>query len=157
MPAQPPAPPPSPAAAPMPAPAPVLSRGWLRGLIRGIRHEGMQPRDPRVQALWDLLRQRQLHQRDPWMRTRMQYMWRKGLNARPRPKTTARLLALLRSWGLLTARPLVRQAPAAAARMTSLRRPMRPVQPVALRRVATLRQVARPQQMRPVASRGRRR
>jgi len=156
MPAQPPAPPSPPAAAPMPAPTPALSRGWLRALIRGIRHEGVQPRDPRVQALWDLLRQRQLHQRDPWMRARMQYMWQKGLNVRPRPKTTTRLLALLRSWGLLTARPLARQVPA-ATRLTSLRRPMRPVQPVALRRVATLRPVARPQQMRPMAARGRRR
>ena len=97
MSAQPLPPPPPPAAAPMPAPTSALSRGWLRDLMRGIRQEGVQPRDPRVKALWNLLRRRQLLARDPWARTRLRYIWQKGLNVRPRPRTTQRLLTLLRS------------------------------------------------------------
>ena len=153
--APPPAPQPSPAAAPLPPPAPALSRGWLRGLIRGIRQEGVQPRDPRVKALWGLLRRRQLLPRDPWMRTRLQYIWTKGLNVRPRPRTTARLLALLRSSRATTAQPVLRPVAAGPRAAAMLRRPMRPLQPVALRRVATLRPVARQPQARPAAWRGR--
>ena len=102
---QPPDPPLPPPPAPMPAPvqAPALGRGWLRALLQAIRDTGVQPRDPRVKALWQLLRRRQLLARSPWARTRLKFIWQKGLNARPRPRTIARLLALLRNRGPLTA------------------------------------------------------
>ncbi len=38
---------------------------WLKGLIRSVRHEAIQPKDPRVKSLWDLLRQRQLLRQKP--------------------------------------------------------------------------------------------
>ena len=41
---------------------------WLRGLIRGIAREGIKPRDPRVQQLWNLLRSRALLARSEWVR-----------------------------------------------------------------------------------------
>ena len=57
----PPAPPPP---NPQTAATPALPRGWLRDLLRAVRMDGLQPRDPRVKALWDLLRRRQLLGRD---------------------------------------------------------------------------------------------
>jgi hypothetical protein len=135
----------------MPMNTPALSRGWLRDLMRGIRQDGVQPRDPRIKALWDLLRRRQLLARDPWARNRLRYIWQKGLNVRPRPRTTHRLLTLLRSRGVMRARPLQRRVSAVPGTAATMRRPMRPLQPVALRRVATLRPVGRQQPMRPVA------
>ena len=98
----PPPPPPPPEPAPMPAApvqAPTLGRGWLRALLQGIREAGVQPNDPRVKALWQLLRRRQLLARSPWARSRLRFIWQKGLSARPRPNTIARLLALLRNRG----------------------------------------------------------
>ena len=155
MSAQPLPPPPPPAAAPMPAPTSALSRGWLRDLMRGIRQEGVQPRDPRVKALWNLLRRRQLLARDPWARTRLRYIWQKGLNVRPRPRTTQRLLTLLRSGAVSVGRPLQRHLSTRPRAAATMRRPMQALRPVALRRVATLRPVGRKQPMRPVAWRGR--
>lgn len=148
---QPIAPPPPPAVAPMPMQTPALSRGWLRDLMRGIRQEGVQPRDPRVKALWNLLRRRQLLARDPLMRDRLRYIWQKGLNVRPRPRTTQRLLTLLRSRGVMRARPLQRHVSTRPRAAAMMRRPMQPLRPVALRRVATLRPVGRQQPIRPVA------
>jgi hypothetical protein len=130
---------------------PTLGRGWLRALIRGIRQDGVQARDPRVKALWDLLRRRQLLTRDPWVRTRLRAIWQRGLVARQRPRAAARILALLRNGRAPGVRPL-------PPRMTSVPRgvvsphPMRRLQPVALRRVATLRPVGRPQVARPPAT-----
>ena len=140
----PPPPPPPPVPAPMPAPlpAPTLGRGWLRALLHGIREAGVQPNDPRVKALWQLLRRRQLLARSPWARSRLRFIWQKGLSARPRPNTIARLLALLRTRAQLIASPQRRQW---AARRAAMPRPaMRRMQPVMVRRVATLRPVGRP-------------
>jgi hypothetical protein len=70
-------------------------------LIEAVRAAGVQPRDPRVKATWDLLRSRGLLPRDPWVRWLLRYIWERGLPARNRPRTAARLDAALRSWGLL--------------------------------------------------------
>jgi hypothetical protein len=74
---------------------------WLRGLIQAVQHEGLQPKDARVKSLWDLLRQRQLLGRSPWLRAVLRRIWNRGLAARPRPRTTQRLERLLQSWGIL--------------------------------------------------------
>src|SRR5688572_3307324 len=152
-----PPPPPPPAPEPMPAPvqAPTLGRGWLRALIQGIRETGVQPKDPRVKALWQLLRRRQLLARSPWARTRLRFIWQKGLNAKPRPRTIARLLALLRNRGPVTLGPQQRQWSSVPRRAAMVRSSMRRLRPVALRRVATLRPVGRARPIRPPASRPR--
>ena len=154
---QPPAPPPPSAPAPLPTPvqAPALGRGWLRALIQGIRETGVQPKDPRVKALWQLLRRRQLLARSPWARTRLRFIWQKGLNAKPRPRTIARLLALLRNRGPLTISPQQRQWSRVPRRAAMARSSMRRLRPVVVRRVATLRPVCRARPMRPPASRPR--
>lgn len=144
-------PPPPPPPAPAPEPTPALSRGWLRDLLRGIRRDGVQPRDPRVKALWGLLRRRQLLGQSPWLRDRLRYIWQQGLNARHRPRTTSRLLALLRNWGVLSARPLQHRVASGPVTRTTLR-PMQRLRPVALRRVASLRPM---QPLRPSGWRGR--
>ena len=153
----PPPPPPPPAPEPMPTPtpmqAPTLGRHWLRALLHGIREAGVQPNDPRVKALWQLLRRRQLLARSPWAQTRLRFIWQKGLSARPRPNTIARLLALLRSRAQLIASPQRRQWSARRAAMP--RTAMRRLQPVVVRRVATLRPVGRPRPVRPAATRRR--
>src|SRR5688572_25848911 len=154
---EPPAPPPPPAPAPMPAPvqAPALGRGWLRALLQAIRETGVQPRDPRVKALWQLLRRRQLLARSPWARTRLKFIWQRGLNAKPRPRTIARLLALLKNRAPLTVNVQQRLWSRGPRRAAITRAPMRRLQPVAVRRVATLRPVGRQQPVRPVAARRR--
>jgi hypothetical protein len=135
--------------------APALGRGWLRALLQAIRETGVQPRDPRVKALWQLLRRRQLLARSPWARTRLKFIWQKGLNAKPRPRTIARLLALLKNRGPLTATPQRRQWSHGPRRAMMARSPMRRLQPVVVRRVATLRPLGRPRPVRPVVSRRR--
>ena len=104
---------------------------WLRGLIRAFRGEAIPPKDPRVKALWNLLRQRQLL--SPWMRTFLKRVWDSGLPRRRRRR--------LRPGVAVTPRPF---APGAL-------RPVRPsvaVRP--LRPIATVRPVA----FRPVSVRG---
>ena len=154
---EPPAPPPPPAPAPMPAPvqAPALGRGWLRALLQAIRETGVQPRDPRVKALWQLLRRRQLLARSPWARTRLKFIWQKGLNAKPRPRTIARLLALLKNRGPLTVIAQRRQWSKGPRRAMVARSSMRRLRPVAVRRVATLRPVGRPRPVRSLVARRR--
>ena len=74
---------------------------WLRGLIRAVRTEAVQPKDPRVKSLWDLLRQRQLLRRSPWLKAVLRRIWNRGLSARPRPRTARRIKRRLRLWGIL--------------------------------------------------------
>ena len=118
---------------------------WLRGLIRAVRHEGLQPKDERVRSLWNMLRQRQLLGRSPWLKARLRFFWERGLAVRPRPRTTRRMVRLLRGWGVLP--PLAaRSADQRRMRLRPLRRvAVRPIQPVAARPV-------RPVAARPVAS-----
>ncbi|HSF09061.1 MAG TPA: transglutaminase-like domain-containing protein, partial [Nitrospirales bacterium] len=79
---------------------------WLRGLIRAVRSEAIQPKDPRVKSLWDLLRQRQLLRRSPRLKAVLRRIWSRGLSARPRPRTAGRIVRSLRRWGLLPPKSL---------------------------------------------------
>jgi hypothetical protein len=127
----------------------------LRSLLQGIRETaGLQPRDPRVKALWEMLRRRQVLASSAWARTRLRFIWNKGLDTRPRPRTAARLVALLKNREPLTAGPQrlwSKTPPRAAMARSSMRR----LRPVTVRRVATLRPVGRARPMRPLASRPR--
>lgn len=111
---------------------------WLRSLIRSIRGEAIAPRDARVRSLWELLRQRQLLVRAPYVRWLLRRIWTNGLAARPRPRTTWRLKRRLRQLSILpparqtAVRPL---APAPPAQPVTLR----PVQPVVVQPAATVR------------------
>jgi hypothetical protein len=81
---------------------PVRRRVWLRSLIRAVARDGLQPRDPRVRALWYLLRRRGLLDQSPRLKRALRIMWARGLRPRPRPRTARLMLTLLRQWGLLT-------------------------------------------------------
>jgi hypothetical protein len=124
---------------------------WLTQLIRAIQSEAIAPRDARVKSMWDLLRQRGLLRRSRWLRNVLRRIWRQGLAARPRPRTTQRLQRLLQRWGILPASasppivvsPLVPQTVVVAP---AVPRPFRPVVVQPLRPVAV-----RP--LRPVAAR----
>lgn len=124
--------------APAPAPPPVLTRGWLRSLLRGIRQHGVPPRDPRVRALWVLLRRRQVLDRNAWLKATLRRIWQNGLGNRHRPRTTVQMLALLRAWGVLRPRPLARYAAGGIRRPVAIR-PLQRLRPVTLHRVATAR------------------
>ena len=60
---------------------------WLKGLLRTVRTEAVQPKDARIKTLWDLLRQRQLLRRSPWLKAVLRRIWNRGLSARPHPRT----------------------------------------------------------------------
>ena len=152
-PAPPPPPPPAPEPAPMPTSAqvPAIDGAWLRALLEG----AVQPKDPRVKGLWDLLRQRRLLARSPWARTRLRFVWQKGLNPRPRPRMIDRLLALLENRAPLSASPQQWRWSKGPRRAARPRAAMRRLQPVRVRRVGTLRPVGRPRQVRPLGSRPR--
>jgi hypothetical protein len=75
---------------------------WLESLTRAMQSEAVQPRDARVRSLWSLLRERGLLSRSRWLRELLLRIWRRGLIARPRPRTTSRLLIELRNLGLLS-------------------------------------------------------
>jgi len=117
--------------------APVSVPDWLRGLIRAIRREGMRPKDESVRSLWNLLRQRQLLARSPWLQRGLRFAWTTGLANRPRPRTTRRLVALLRRWGILPPLPgRLASRPVRATRPfrpAGVRTPAAPIRPVAVR------------------------
>ena len=131
---------------PAPAPPPVLGRGWLRALLYGIRQTGVPPRDPRVRGLWRLLRRRQLLEQNTWIKATLRHIWEKGLGQRYRPRTTRRMVAQLRAWGVLRPRQVAAPYASTVIRTPVAMRPLRRLRPVILRRVAT----ARPLSMRPV-------
>ena len=120
----------------------VAAPDWLRGLIRAVRREAISPKDARVKQLWDLLRERQLLAQNPWVKSLLRRCWQ-GLPARNRPRTTSRLVAQLREWGILPPRSVqvVAQGPP-----PGYPRDLRRLRPVTLRRVAS----ARPAGFRPV-------
>ncbi len=91
---------------------------WLKGLIRAVSREAIQPKDPRVRSLWNLLRQRQLLRRSPWMRGALLRIWQ-GLPARRRPNTTRNLVWRLRRWGILPSRNLRVMAPCPKIELTT--------------------------------------
>lgn len=119
---------------------------WLRGLLRGIHREGVAARDPRVKRLWDLLRQRQLLGRSQWARRVLRYAWSKGYTARPRPKTTRRLVRRLRAWGVLPPKVV-----ATATGRTIALRPVGRARPAMSRPVSRLRPLA-PAALRPMTA-----
>jgi hypothetical protein len=116
---------------------------WLRGLIRAVRGEGLQPKDERVRSLWNMLRQRRLLGRSPWLKARLRFYWERGLAVRPHPRTTRRIVRLLRHWGIL---------PPLAGRSVGQRRMgLRPLRRVAVRPLRPMAvRPARPYAMRPV-------
>ena len=79
-----------------------MTAGATAGLVVAIRGRGLQPRDSRVRATWELLRSRGLLRQDPWVRSLLRRLWATGLGPGYRPRTAARLAAALRAWGLLT-------------------------------------------------------
>jgi len=109
---------------------------WLRGLIRAVRREAIPAKDPRVKSLWDLMRQRGLLVRSPWVKGVLLRCWQ-GLPGRERPRTTRRLVANLRRLGFLPPRA-VRVAPQGPV---LTRVDVRAAVPVRLTRVATTRPV----------------
>jgi hypothetical protein len=111
---------------------------WLVGLMRAVQQTGLQPRDTRVQALWNLLRQRQLLGRSRWLPMVLRRFWSRGLTARPHPRTANRLERLLRRWGILPA--LATRQGGASPTPTRLLGwiPGGGLQPVAMRPVATI-------------------
>jgi len=126
---------------------------WLRGLIRSVRSEAIQPKDTRIKSLWDLLRERQLLRRSPWLKAALHRIWNRGLSARPRPRTASRITQRLRRWGILP--PISVSAPAHRPAVTQpvTRAAVQPVRPVVLKPVASVQpatmQPVRPVQMQP--------
>ena len=116
---------------------------WLTQLIGAIQGEAIAPRDARIKSMWDLLRQRGLLHRSRWLRNVLQRIWRQGLAARPRPRTTQRLQQLLQQWGILPASalppiivpPVVPQSVVVSSGAQRPFRPVvvRPLRPVAVR------------------------
>ena len=126
---------------------------WLRGLIRSVRIEAVQPKDQRVKSLWDLLRQRQLLQRSPWLKAALHRIWSKGLSARPHPRTASRIKQRLRRWGILPPRAVGAGMHRPVFTRPITRAAVRAVRPVVLKPIASVRpatmQPVRPVQMTP--------
>jgi transglutaminase superfamily protein len=122
---------------------------WLRALIRTLRNEAIQPKDPRVKSLWDLLRQRQLLHRSPWLKAVLQRIWNRGLSARPHPRTAGRIKHRLRRWGILPPKSVSVAMHRPAITRPITRTAVQAVRPVVLTPVASLRPAAM-QRVRPI-------
>jgi hypothetical protein len=130
--------------------AAVAVPDWLKGLIRALRSEAIQPKDARVKSLWDLLRQRQLLGKSPWLKALLHRIWYKGLAARSRPRTTQRLKKRLRRWGILPPpEPRGAATPRPAAMPPLSPATVQAVQPVVVKPVGSVKPVAM-QPVRPV-------
>jgi hypothetical protein len=79
----------------------VPAPGWVHGFIQAVAGQALAPRDGRVKSLWMLLKQQQLLAQSPWLRALLIRIWKYGLPARPRPRTTQRLMQQLQQWGVL--------------------------------------------------------
>jgi Transglutaminase-like superfamily len=127
---------------------------WLRGLLRAVRLEAMRPKDARVKSLWNLLRQRQLLNRSPWLKAVLHRIWNRGLSARPHPRTARRIKLRLRRWGILPPIPVSAVGYRPAGIRTRAQSAIQAARPVVLKPVASVRpttmQPVRPVQMRPV-------
>jgi len=115
----------------------------VRDLIRALRSQAIPARDPRVQELWKLLKQRQALNSRPRLKALLRRIWQGLPVARPRPNTVRRLVRVLRGLGIL-ARP-ARVAGPVAQPTINLNVPAG-MRPVRLQRVAA----ARPAGLRPV-------
>jgi hypothetical protein len=105
-------------------------------LLRAIRHEAFKPHDPRIKALWHLLRRRYLLQKSAWLQAVLQRVWRQGLAPKPRPRLAKRLERLLREWRLSVPEPALTRPKSAMAPA-----PMQALRPVALKAVGAVRPV----------------
>lgn len=127
---------------------------WLKGLLRAVRLEAIQPKDARVKSLWDLLRQRQLLNRSPWIKAVLRRIWNRGLSARPHPRTERRIKLRLRHWGILPPIPVSAAGYRSAGIRARAQSAIQTARPVVLKPVASVRpttmQPVRPVQMRPV-------
>ena len=99
-------------------------------LIEAVRAAGVQPRDARVKATWDLLRSRGLLSRELWVRRLLRRMWQQGLPPGNRPRSAARLDAALRNWGLVAADAGATAYPGATIYPGATGYPVPPVYPV---------------------------
>ena len=135
--------------------AAMAAPDWLRQLIRAVRSEAIQPKDARVKSLWDLLRQRQLLRRSPWLKAVLQRIWSRGLAARPHPRTARRIVRWLRLWGILPPKSVRAATPRPATMPPLAPAAMQAARPVVLRPVASVRPAAmqpvRPVQMQPAS------
>ena len=126
--------------------AAVAVPDWLKGLIRSVRYEAIKPKDPRVKSLWELLKQRQLLSKSPWLKAVLRRMWDQGLSTRPHPRTAHRIVRRLRLWGVLPPKSVYKGGRYVPQSTAAYRPPtMRPLAPVAM-------QAMRPVALKPVAS-----
>lgn len=127
---------------------------WLRGLLRTVHLDALQPKDTRVKSLWDLLRQRQLLNRSPWLKAVLRRIWDRGLSARPHPRTARRIKIRLRRWGILSPISVSTAAYRPVGIRAGARSAIQSARPVMLKPVASVRpttmQPVRPVQMKPV-------
>ena len=129
--------------------AAVAVPDWLKGLIRAVRNEAIQPKDARVKSLWDLLRQRQLLGKSPWLKAVLYRIWSRGLSARPHPRTARRIVSRLRLWGIWPPKSVRAAAPRPAPMRPLAPAPVQPVRPVAVKPVGSVKPVTM-QPVRPV-------
>jgi hypothetical protein len=115
---------------------------WLRGLLRTVRLEAVQPKDARVKSLWNLLRQRQLLRRSPWLKAVLRRIWDRGLSARPHPRTARRIKLRLRRWGILPPVAVTAAVHRSAGIRPVTRTAVQAVRPVTLKPVASVRPAA---------------
>lgn len=126
---------------------PTHPPNWLPGLIQLIQQGGVKPKDPRIESLLNLLRQRQLLKQKPRLARKLRFIWERGLSARPYPKTARWLERSLQQWGILPPSPVPVPMQPAQAR-PPIQASTQPMQPVALRPVGKVQPVA---QVTPVA------
>jgi hypothetical protein len=115
-------------------PSPVT---WLPQLIQNVQQGGLKPQDPRVKTLWNLLRQRQLLNRSPWLKKVLGFMWKRGLSARARPNRARRIEKLMQQWGFLPAVPVATARNIQAIAQKPV--PVSTMQPVSIRPVPGVR------------------
>jgi hypothetical protein len=129
--------------------AAVAVPDWLNGLIQTVQSQAIQPKDARVKSLWDLLRQRQLLDKSPWLKAVLRRIWRRGLSARPHPRTARRIVGRLRLWGIWPPQSGRVATPGSAPMRPLAPGPVQPVRPVAVKPVGSVKPVPM-QPVRPV-------
>jgi hypothetical protein len=120
---------------------------WLWSFLQALQSQAIPPKDTRVKSLWDLLRARKALAQSSWLKAVLRRIWKQGLLARARPRTTARIERRLQIAGILPGSPTAPRpfAPAAlrpvqAVTVRAVDRarvvPVRPIQRVRVRRLA---------------------
>jgi hypothetical protein len=129
--------------------AAVAVPDWLKGLIQTMQSQAIQPKDARVKSLWDLLRQRQLLGKSPWLKAVLHRIWTQGLSARPHRRTARRIVGRLRLWGIWPPQSGRAATPGSAPMRPLAPGPVQPVRPVAVKPVGSVKPVPM-QPVRPV-------